>query len=178
MLMLLLVIPLAVVLYLRIERRRMRALAHYGDLGFAQQSGKPVPALRRHLPPLFFLSALMLVIVSLARPQTVIGVPRIEGTILLAFDVSGSMAADDLEPTRMEAAKAAARDFVERQPPSVLIGVVAFSDSGFSVQAPTDDPALIIAAIDRLAPERATSLGNGILASLEAIAAQAEEDTN
>ena len=66
--------------------------------------------------------------------------PRIEGTVILAFDVSGSMAADDLEPTRMEAAKAAARAFVERQPTSILIGVVAFSDSGFSIQVPTARP--------------------------------------
>ena len=79
--------------------------------------------------------------------------------MILAFDVSGSMAATDLAPTRMEAAKAAARAFVERQPPSVRIGVVAFSDSGFSIQVPTNDQAEVVAAIDRLAPERGTSIG-------------------
>ena len=68
------------------------------------------------------------------------------------------MAADDLQPTRMEAAKVAARDFVANQPRSVLIGVVAFSESGFSVQPPTNDQAAIVAAIDRLAPTRGTSL--------------------
>ena len=95
--------------------------------------------------------------------------PRVEGTVILAFDVSGSMAADDLAPTRMEAAKAAARGFVERQPTTMLIGVVAFSDSGFSVQVPTDDQALVLAAIDRLDPERGTSLARGILTSLTTI---------
>jgi Ca-activated chloride channel family protein len=176
MLVLLLALPLAVVVYLQTERRRMRALAQYGDLGFAQKEGTPIPALRRHIPPLFFLASLMIVIVSLARPQTVIDVPRLQGTILLAFDVSGSMAADDLQPTRMEAAKAAARDFVARQPDSMLIGVVAFSDSGFAVQVPTNDQALIAAAIGRLAPERGTSLGNGILASLQVLSAQSADD--
>ena len=83
--------------------------------------------------------------------------PRVEGTVILAFDVSGSMAATDLAPTRMEAAKAAARAFVERQPATVRIGVVAFSDSGFSIQVPTDDPVQVTAAIDRLAPERGTA---------------------
>lgn len=175
MLTLLLVIPPAVAAYLRIERRRVRALAQYGDLGFAQKEGKAAPALRRHIPPLFFLASLMIVIVSLARPQAVLDVPRLRGTILLAFDVSGSMAADDLEPTRMEAAKAAARAFVARQPDSVLIGVVAFSDSGFAVQMPTNDGELIAAAIDRLAPERGTSLGNGILASLQVLLEQTAE---
>ena len=95
--------------------------------------------------------------------------PRFEGTVILSFDVSGSMAADDMAPTRMEAAKAAARGFVERQPSAMLIGVVAFSDSGFSIQVPTDDQAEVLAAIDRLVPERGTSLGRGILASLTTI---------
>ena len=113
--------------------------------------------------------------IALARPQTVVSLPRVEGTVILAFDVSGSMAADDLKPTRMEAAKAAARDFVQRQPRSVLIGVVAFSDSGFSVQAPTNDQEAILATINRLTPERGTSLGNGILASLNTIAASSEQ---
>ncbi len=67
-----------------------------------------------------------------------LGLPRIEGTVILTFDVSGSMAADDLKPTRMEAAKAAALDFVDSQPTSVRIGVVAFSDGGITVQSPTD----------------------------------------
>jgi Ca-activated chloride channel family protein len=76
------------------------------------------------------------------------------------------MAADDLKPTRMDAAKAAARDFVERQPRSVLIGVIAFSDSGYSIQPPTNDKDTILASIDRLAPQRGTSLAHGIEASL------------
>ena len=126
---------------------------------------------RRHRRGALILAGLTILVVALARPQSVVSVPRIEGTVILAFDVSGSMAADDLEPTRMEAAKAAAREFVERQPPTVLIGVVAFSDSGFSIQVPTSDQALVLAAINRLAPERGTSLGRGILTSLTTIAA-------
>src|SRR4029078_12130692 len=114
--------------------------------------------------------------VALARPQAVVSLPRVQGTVILAFDVSGSMAADDLKPTRMEAAKMAARDFVAKQPPSVLIGVVAFSDSGFSVQAPTDDSTVVLAALTRLTPARGTSLGKGIAAALTTItAANAEE---
>ncbi|MFN8563898.1 MAG: VWA domain-containing protein [Anaerolineae bacterium] len=80
--------------------------------------------------------------------------PRIQGTVILAFDVSGSMAADDMEPTRMDAAKAAVENFVERQPPTVQIGVVAFSDCGLSVQAPTDDQGAVLGAITRLTPQR------------------------
>ena len=125
--------------------------------------------IRRRLPAVIVVAGLTILVASLARPQSVIGVPRIEGTVILAFDVSGSMAATDLAPTRMEAAKAAARTFVERQPSSVRIGVVTFSDSGFSVQVPTNEPSEVVAAIDRLGPERGTSLASGIQVSLQTI---------
>src|SRR6478735_6293547 len=81
-----------------------------------------------------------------------------------------SMAATDMAPTRMEAAKAAARTFVASQPKSIQIGVVAFSDAGFSVTVPTDDQSAVLAAIDRLGPERGTSIARGILSSMTAIA--------
>jgi Ca-activated chloride channel family protein len=167
MLLLLLSIPLFVLLYLRLQQRRRRLAASYGSLGLAPEAAARGPGARRHLPAAFFLLSLTLLIVALARPQTVINLPRLEGTLILAFDVSGSMAADDLKPTRMEAAKAAARAFVERQPPGVQIGIVAFSEGGFSVQTPTNDPEAILASIDRLTPQRGTSLGQGILASLK-----------
>jgi Ca-activated chloride channel family protein len=174
MLALLLLIPVGVWLYLFLDRRRRRRVAGLGSMGappVARRSG----GVRRFVSPAFVLVGMTILVVALARPQAEVNLPRVEGTVILAFDVSGSMAADDLKPTRMEAAKAAARAFVERQPPSVLIGVVAFSESGFSVQAPTNDQATVVAAINRLAPTRGTSLARGILTSLETIAA-AEAD--
>jgi len=78
--------------------------------------------------------------------------------------------ATDLKPTRIDAAKAAARAFVEKQPKSIKIGVVAFSDGGLVTQPPTDVRTDVLAAIDRLAPQGATSLGQGIFTSLNAIA--------
>ena len=103
--------------------------------------------------------------------------PKLDGTVILAFDVSGSMAATDLAPTRMDAAKAAARTFVANQPATVRIGVVAFSDSGFSVQVPTNDPTMVLAAIDRLTPQRGTSIARGITESLATIAAADADPT-
>src|SRR5690349_12044232 len=126
----LLVLPLFVALYIGMQRRRQRLVAQYGSPAPGRAAGGQRPgsrgALRRHLPAGLFLLALTILIVALARPQTLVSLPRIEGTVMLVFDVSGSMAADDLKPTRMEAAKAAARAFVERQPPSVQIGVASF----------------------------------------------------
>lgn len=174
MLFSLLLIPLLLMLYWRIHQQRRQRAPQYGTLGFVQSSGQALGR-RRHLPSLLLLTGLLLLLMALARPQAVVGLPRLEGTVILAFDVSGSMAADDLEPTRMEAAKAAALEFVQRQPPTVLIGVVAFSDSGFSVQPPTDDQEAIFAAINRLEPERGTSLAHGILASLNTIFDEPEE---
>ncbi len=172
MLLTLFLMPLFVGLYLWLQQRRRRLVANYGMFGFLQEPIGRRLGLRRHIPPTLFLTGLALLSVAMARPEMVVHLPRVEGTVILAFDVSGSMAADDLEPTRMEAAKVAARKFVEQQPPSVLVGVVAFSDSGFAVQAPTDDQEAILSTIDRLAPQLGTSLANGIFASLNTLAAE------
>jgi Ca-activated chloride channel homolog len=171
MLVFLMLVPAFIAVYIGMQQRRRILVARYGNPGLAvEDTGRRV-LVRRHLPPLLFLVALTILIVALARPQTVVSLPRLEGTVILAFDVSGSMAADDLKPTRLEAAKAAARSFVERQPSTVQIGVVTFSDGGFSTQAPTNEPATIAAAINRLAPQRGTSLARGIQAALNVIAA-------
>jgi Ca-activated chloride channel family protein len=109
-------------------------------------------------------------LVAFARPEMSFGLPHREGTVVLAFDVSNSMRATDLQPTRLDAAKADARAFVERQPSSIKIGVVAFGDGGLVTQAPTSGRADVLAAIDRLAPQGSTSVGQGIFTALSAIA--------
>jgi Ca-activated chloride channel homolog len=164
-------IPLAVWLYVRLERRRRRAVAQLGDLGLWRgPTGRQVGP-RRHVPPALFLLGMAVMLFALARPQMALGLPRQEGTLILVFDVSASMAAADIQPTRMEAARAAATDFVARQPRSVRVGVVAFSDSGMAVQVPSAEREAALAAIGRLRPQRGTSLGQGILVALSAIAA-------
>src|SRR5574339_1253630 len=140
LLYLLLIVPLLVWLYFRSQRQRRDLAARYGSLGVVRDSTS-IPITRRHLPALIFLLGITILLASIARPQATVSLPRLEGTVILTFDVSGSMAADDLKPNRMEAAKAAAREFVERQPEGVLIGLVAFSDGGLAVQTPTNDQA-------------------------------------
>lgn len=168
MLLSLVLVPLGILLYRALERRRRRAMVQ-GGLGLGQMTIRRPRGLRARIPAVLFVAGLTVLMVALARPQATVDLPREEGTVILAFDVSGSMAADDLKPTRMEAAKAATQDFVERQPAGVIVGVVAFSDAGLSVQAPTSDQATVLAAIKRLTPERGTSLGQGILAALNTI---------
>jgi Ca-activated chloride channel family protein len=171
MLLSLAAIPLAAWLYLRLERRRRLAAAQLGDLGLWRGPQGRQAGARRHIPPALFLLGLAITLFALARPQMAVSLPRQEGTVILAFDVSGSMGADDIQPTRMEAARAAAASFVEHQPRSIRLGVVAFSDSGIAVQTPTDDREAVLAAIGRLSPQRGTSLGQGILAALATLAA-------
>jgi Ca-activated chloride channel family protein len=165
MLFSLLLMPPIVGLYLRMQRRRRQLALSYGGGGPGQGKDR-----RRHIPAAMLMVGLALLLFALARPQMVVTLPRMQGTVILAFDVSGSMAANDLKPTRLEAAKVAALAFLQHQPASVLIGVVAFSDNGFTVQVPTNDQETIITTINRLAPESGTSVGSGILASLSLLA--------
>lgn len=174
-LLFLIILPIFIMIYLRLQQRRKRLAKTYGALGFSQQGSARQPGFRRHIPPLVFLAGLTLLLLAMARPQMTVNLPRVQSTILLSFDVSGSMAASDMEPTRMEAAKAAAKTFVENQPANTMIGVVTFSDSGFSVQPPTNERETILAAINRLTPERGTSLANGIYASLDALTPKTAE---
>ncbi len=164
-----LLVPIGVLLYRTIEQRRRRTINLVG-LGAGAGTVRRRLGVRARVPAVLFVAGLTILMVALARPQATVDLPRQEGTVILAFDVSGSMAADDLKPSRMEAAKAATKAFVQNQPAGVVIGVVAFSDAGLSVQAPTTDQGAVLAAIQRLSPARGTSLTQGIMAALSSIA--------
>jgi len=169
----LLIVPLLLWWYLRAQRRRREFATRYGSLGVVNDAVKKSVGIRRHIPTMIFLIAITILIASMARPEATMLVPKLEGTVILTFDVSGSMAADDLKPTRMEAAKAAASEFVNKQPSNVLIGVVAFSDGGISIQTPTNDRQQTLDTIYRLVPRRGTSLGNGLLVALNTVVVSA-----
>jgi Ca-activated chloride channel homolog len=168
-LLLLLLIPCGVAANLALGRRRRSGLARYGTMALDSGSARRGRGVRGFVPPALAIAGMTVLGIGLARPQAIVNLPRLEGTVILAFDVSASMGATDISPTRMAAAKAAAKAFVEQQPSTVQVGVVAFSDSGIAVQPATSDQAAILGAIDRLTPQRGTSLGGGILASLQAI---------
>jgi len=166
----LLFVPLLVAGYFGLLQRRARQQVDLGTMGLLQtQRGRAI-GWRRHVPPVLFLVGVTILFVALARPQVELDHPRREGTVVLAFDVSASMKADDLAPTRIQAAKRAARTFVSNQPGSIRVGVVSFSTASFVVQPPTRVKADVLDAINRLVPSGGTSVGQGILASLNAIA--------
>jgi Ca-activated chloride channel family protein len=169
-LLLLFVVPALVGGYLWIVKRRSADERALGTMATsATGAGRPI-GWRRHVVPAVFLLGVVVLVVGLARPQANIDLPRREGTVILAFDVSSSMKAKDLAPTRMKATKRAARTFVADQPSSIRVGVVAFSDAGYVVQPPTRSRRDVLDAIDRLSPRGGTALGRGILTSLGAVA--------
>ena len=120
--------------------------------------------------------ALTAMIFAMARPSRTIPVLQNTGTIILTIDVSGSMQAEDVDPNRLEATKAAIRDFVERQPDGVKIGVVSFSNAGSLLAPPTEDRKQVLDAISRLRPLEGTNMGSGLQVALDAIYALQEEE--
>jgi len=118
---------------------------------------------RRWLPPALYLLALAAVIVGLARPVTPLPVPANQGAVVLSIDVSRSMLAEDMPPNRMEAAKAAAREFVHALPRGFRVGLVTFSSYATTIVPPTADRAKVLDAIDLLNTEFATAIGDGLL---------------
>lgn len=169
MLWALLLVPALIVAYILVQRRRRKYAVRYASLSLVKDALGRGPGIRRHIPPALFLVGMATMITALARPVATVTLPSQQGTVILSVDVSGSMRAEDLKPSRLEAAKSAARAFVEKQPRNVRIGVVSFSNNAAVVQAPTTDREALLAAINRLATQRATAIGSGILTSLDAL---------
>ena len=160
----LLLVPALVAGYVWLLRARTLDEAALGTM--ATVGAGTTRTRRRHVVTAVLLAAVVILLVALARPRATIDLPQRQGTVILAFDVSSSMRAKDLAPSRIVAAKRAARTFVSHQPSDVRIGVVAFSDTANVVQPPTRSRADVLDAIDRLAPRGGTALGRGILTSI------------
>ena len=161
-------VPLLVTGYLLCLKRKSKMAVRYASLSLFKDA-MPGRSLRRHVPPLLFLLAVAGMLFAVARPATVISLPSEHDVVILAMDVSGSMRADDVKPTRLAAAQAAARTFIRDTPRSTRVGVVAFAGSAALVQAPTSNRDDVLAAIDGLQLQNATAVGSGILVSLKAI---------
>ena len=163
---LLLALPLLVLLYLWLLRRKKQNALRYASLSIVRAAMGPGQSVRRHIPPLLFLLALAAMLVAAARPLAVVTLPSQNETIMLAMDVSGSMRATDVEPNRLVAAQNAAKAFLTDLPRSVRVGVVAFAGTAAVVQPPTLSREDLAAAIDKFQLQRGTAIGNGIVVSL------------
>ena len=164
---LMLLVPAIIALYFVVLRARKKSAVRLASLALVREAVGP--AWRRHAPPAMLLVALAVMIAAVARPAAVITLPASHETVMLAIDVSASMRATDVEPSRIEAAQAAARAFVNEQPRSTRIGIVAFAGSAALVQPPTANRRDVLLAIDQLQLQHATAVGSGLLVSLKAL---------
>jgi Ca-activated chloride channel family protein len=176
LLWLLLVVPGLVAAYVALLRRKKKLALPYASLSLVREALDRRQTFRRHVPPLLFLLALVVMLVAIARPAAVVTLPSQYQTIVLAIDVSGSMRATDVLPNRLVAAQAAARTFVTDSPRRTRIGIVAFAGTAALVQVPTHNREEILGAIDRLQVQRGTAVGSAILISLKTIFPDIEFD--
>jgi len=174
MLWLLCAVPLLIVLYLRLIRRRRQADARYAGLAIsgAPTTAEPRPlsawriALDDHTPAILLLLGLAVLIAAVARPHAMIVLPSRVDAIIVAMDASGSMRATDVKPTRLAAAQAAIKRFVEAQPSKVRIGVVSIAATASLVQSPTDKREDVLRAIERVQLQPGSALGSGLVIAL------------
>ena len=138
---LLLLVPLLAGVYVWLLKQRKQGALRYGNMGLLKQAIGPANW-RRHLPPALMLAALTLLLLAVARPSALVSIPSHRATVMMAMDVSGSMRAQDIKPSRIEAAQKAAKDYILEQPKDVVIGMVAFAGAAFVVQNPTTDRAI------------------------------------
>jgi Ca-activated chloride channel homolog len=163
----LLLVPVALAAYLLAQRRRSRYTVRFTNLDLLANVVSAKPRWRRHLPPAFYLLALAALLISLARPQALALVPKEQATIILVMDVSGSMNATDVQPTRLVSSQRAATGFIEQLPEKFRVGIVSFASTAQTLTRPTTDRAAVYEAVASLHAEGATAMGDGIERALD-----------
>jgi Ca-activated chloride channel homolog len=166
LLWLLLAVPVLVAVYVWLLRRKKKVSLRFASLSIVREAMDAGPSFRRHVPPILFLLAITMMLLAASRPFAVVTLPMQQETIMLAMDVSGSMRATDVLPTRMVAAQNAAKAFLAELPRNIKVGIVAFAGSAQVAQIPTLNREDLVSAIDRFQLQRGTAIGNGIVMSL------------
>jgi Ca-activated chloride channel family protein len=164
----LLLVPCLAGAYAWMTGARRRYRLRYSSTSLVRQAAED-HRVRRHLPAALYLLSLTAMFVAIARPTSVIVTARSNATVMLVMDVSGSMRSADIQPSRIEAAKAAVRDFVARQPRGMRIGLVAFAENAYLVTPPTEDKKTVQEAVATLGLGRGTNIGDGLRLGLRAI---------
>ncbi len=166
----LLAIPLALAVQALLRRRRRRYAVRFPALGtLAAVTGTKAARWRAWVPAVLLLGALAGLVVAMARPERTVAVPIERASVMLVMDTSNSMLADDVSPSRMEAARKAANTFVDEVPDGLELGVVAYSTGPYNVVAPTEDKDEVRGVIDALAPDGATATGDALQSALDAL---------
>ncbi len=160
-------VPLLVLLWLRYDRRRRAGAARFASLALVPNLIERRPGRLRLIPPILFLLALTFLIVGMARPHAKIRIPRHEATVVLAIDISRSMDAQDVSPTRLDAAKEAAKQFLAKVPSEYSVALVAFGSRAFVAVPPTLDRTLVSSGLDDLTSGQGTAIGDAVVLSAQ-----------
>lgn len=163
----LLLVPALLGLYAIVQRRRSRYAVRFTNLDLLANLAPKRPSWRRHVPAAIYLGAVALLVLGLARPSMVVAVPREDATVMLAIDVSGSMQATDVAPTRLDAAREAARSFIEQLPAGIRVGIVTFASRPVTLVSPTADHAEAERALDGLEALDGTAMGDALMQVLD-----------
>ena len=158
----LVVLPLLVALYVRHERRRLDYASRFTTPGLLPNLVDASPRWRRHLPLAILLVALAAMVVGVARPHANVSVKREQATVILAIDTSLSMGADDVRPTRLDAARNTARSFLDKLPDKYRVAIVGFAGRAYVALPPSDDRDLAATALRSLHTAEGTSLGDAV----------------
>jgi Ca-activated chloride channel homolog len=168
-LLLYLFVPAFASAYLWIVRRPSRTAVRYPNVASVARAAAAGRPWRRHVPAVLYVCTLCGMLFALARPVVPIPVPDNRAAVMLSIDVSGSMAAHDVYPSRIEAAKTAAAEFVRTLPRGAKVGLVTFSTYATLVVPPTEEHDRVIGALKALRPQEATAIGDGILEAVYAL---------
>ncbi len=160
-------VPLAVLAHVAAQRRRRRYPVRYTALSTLAAVAGQEPRWRRHLPFALFALAVAALTLSLARPERTVAVPVERASVVLVTDVSRSMSATDVSPTRLEAARHAAQSFLDKVPAELRVGLVSFSDAAQTLRTPTTDRELVSGALKTLQPISGTATGAGLRTALD-----------
>jgi Ca-activated chloride channel family protein len=170
----LLLIPVALLAYWLVQRRRIKYAVRFTNLDLLANVVDASPGRRRHIPAVLALASLAALIVAMARPQALVAVPRDDATVVLTMDSSASMTATDVPPTRLEAAKSAASSFLDQLPKRFRVGLVSFSSAVQVLEEPTEDRNTVRSSLAAIEGDIGTALGDAILTSVQ-LAPDAEE---
>jgi Ca-activated chloride channel family protein len=173
-LVLLVIVPFLMWWYWRDQKLPAESVVFHPDLEFLKSVSTPTFSRNRDIPAILYLLAVGLGIFALARPTAALPVPDNKTTIMLAIDVSLSMRADDIKPSRFEAAQGAARIFVKQLPAGTKIGLVSFSGYAAVNVEPTSDHNAVLEAIDQLSLGRGTAIGAGLQLATQALPERGE----
>jgi Ca-activated chloride channel homolog len=168
-------VPLAILAHSLSRNRARRYAVRYPGVATLAPLLPRVSSWRRILPLALFLGSLAMLTLALARPHATVAVPKEQASIVLVTDVSRSMLAEDVDPSRLEAARAAAQRFLEELPEEARVGAVAFSTDPHTVEAPTDNRAEIEDLIDALSADGGTAAGDALAAAVGLVDGPAED---